>query len=138
MNLPQQRGMRFALGTPVEIEAGVDLLGAACQALASAAFKRRQRGFLRSGWNRCRLGSGFWRGRVPPRRRQLRDGLLGLPCLFFRLIARGRGSPAVTAPEFAALIARLRTELKEFTEADMLRTQSRLSAFTPEAVAESR
>ncbi len=43
-------------------------------------------------------------------------------------------SPAVTASEFAALIARLRVELKEFTEADMLRTQSRLSAFTPEPV----
>ncbi len=40
-------------------------------------------------------------------------------------------SPAVTADEFAALILRLRAERPELTEADMLRTQSRLSAFTP-------
>jgi EAL domain-containing protein (putative c-di-GMP-specific phosphodiesterase class I) len=40
-------------------------------------------------------------------------------------------SPAVPAPEFATLIQRLRSERNELTEADMLRTQSRLSAFTP-------
>ncbi|MBB6092802.1 diguanylate cyclase (GGDEF)-like protein [Povalibacter uvarum] len=41
-------------------------------------------------------------------------------------------SPAVTPDDFAALIQRLRAERPELTEADMLRTQSRLSAFTPE------
>ncbi len=41
-------------------------------------------------------------------------------------------SPAVTPEDFAALIQRLRAERPELTEADMLRTQSRLSAFTPE------
>jgi len=41
-------------------------------------------------------------------------------------------SPAVPAETFAALIARLRAEKPDLTEADMLRTQSRLSAFTPE------
>ncbi len=40
-------------------------------------------------------------------------------------------SPAITAEDFAALLQRQRTEHPEFTEADMLRTQSRLSAFTP-------
>jgi len=44
-------------------------------------------------------------------------------------------SPAVPAETFAALIARLRSEKPELTEADMLRTQSRLSAFTPETTA---
>jgi diguanylate cyclase (GGDEF)-like protein len=42
-------------------------------------------------------------------------------------------SPAVTADAFADLIVRLRSERPELNEADMLRTQSRLSAFTPEA-----
>jgi EAL domain-containing protein (putative c-di-GMP-specific phosphodiesterase class I) len=41
-------------------------------------------------------------------------------------------SPAVPAEAFATLIKRLRSERPELTEADMLRTQSRLSAFTPE------
>lgn len=40
-------------------------------------------------------------------------------------------SPAVPPDAFAALIQRLRAERTELTEADMLRTQSRLSAFTP-------
>jgi hypothetical protein len=39
----------------------------------------------------------------------------------------------VTADAFADLIVRLRSERPELSEADMLRTQSRLSAFTPEA-----
>ena len=39
-------------------------------------------------------------------------------------------SPAVPADAFAALIARMRAEAPECAEADMLRTQSRLSAFT--------
>ncbi len=43
-------------------------------------------------------------------------------------------SPAVTPDEFAALLRRLRAERPDLTEADMLRTQSRLAAFTPEAV----
>jgi EAL domain-containing protein (putative c-di-GMP-specific phosphodiesterase class I) len=43
-------------------------------------------------------------------------------------------SPAVPAEDFAALVTRLRAERTELTEADMLRTQSRLSAFTPEPV----
>lgn len=43
-------------------------------------------------------------------------------------------SPAVPADDFAKLVRRTRPE-REFTEADMLRTQSRLSAFTPEPVA---
>jgi len=43
-------------------------------------------------------------------------------------------SPAVAPDAFAALIQRLRSERTELTEADMLRTQSRLSAFTPEPV----
>ncbi|HWK74225.1 MAG TPA: EAL domain-containing protein [Povalibacter sp.] len=43
-------------------------------------------------------------------------------------------SPAVPAEDFANLVRRMRPE-REFTEADMLRTQSRLSAFTPEPVA---
>jgi diguanylate cyclase len=41
-------------------------------------------------------------------------------------------SPAVPADAFLKLLARLRAERPELTEADMLRTQSRLSAFTPE------
>ncbi|HKE94011.1 MAG TPA: EAL domain-containing protein, partial [Povalibacter sp.] len=44
-------------------------------------------------------------------------------------------SPAVTADAFAELIRRMRAERPELTEADMLRTQSRLSAFTPEPAA---
>jgi diguanylate cyclase (GGDEF)-like protein len=44
-------------------------------------------------------------------------------------------SPAVAPDAFAELIRRLRSEKPELTEADMLRTQSRLSAFTPEQVA---
>jgi diguanylate cyclase len=40
-------------------------------------------------------------------------------------------SPAVPADAFVNLLARLRAERPELTEADMLRTQSRLSAFTP-------
>jgi diguanylate cyclase (GGDEF)-like protein len=41
-------------------------------------------------------------------------------------------SPAVPAPAFAEMIRRLRSErTTEFTEADMLKTQSRLSAYTP-------
>lgn len=40
-------------------------------------------------------------------------------------------SPAVPPEEFAALIARIRSERPEYTEADMLKTQSRLSAYTP-------
>jgi EAL domain-containing protein (putative c-di-GMP-specific phosphodiesterase class I) len=43
-------------------------------------------------------------------------------------------SPAVPADQFVTLIARLRSQTADFNEADMLRTQSRLSAFTPEAV----
>jgi diguanylate cyclase (GGDEF)-like protein len=39
-------------------------------------------------------------------------------------------SPAVPADAFAALIARLRAEAPESAEAEMLRTQSRLSAFS--------
>jgi EAL domain-containing protein (putative c-di-GMP-specific phosphodiesterase class I) len=42
-------------------------------------------------------------------------------------------SPAVPAPAFVALLERLRCGRPDLTEADMLRTQSRLSAFTPEA-----
>jgi diguanylate cyclase (GGDEF)-like protein len=41
-------------------------------------------------------------------------------------------SPAVPPDAFAELMQRLRAERPELTEADMLRTQSRLSAFTPE------
>jgi EAL domain-containing protein (putative c-di-GMP-specific phosphodiesterase class I) len=44
-------------------------------------------------------------------------------------------SPAVPAEAFAALINRIRAEKTELTEADMLRTQSRLSAFSPETTA---
>lgn len=40
-------------------------------------------------------------------------------------------SPAVPAEEFADLIRRIRSERPEYTEADMLKTQSRLSAYTP-------
>lgn len=40
-------------------------------------------------------------------------------------------SPAVPAEAFAELIRRLRSERTEYTEADMLKTQSRLSAYTP-------
>jgi EAL domain-containing protein (putative c-di-GMP-specific phosphodiesterase class I) len=43
-------------------------------------------------------------------------------------------SPAVPADSFVQLIKRLRSERPEMVEADMLRTQSRLSAFTPEPV----
>ncbi len=42
-------------------------------------------------------------------------------------------SPALPAPAFEALLQRLRGGRPDLTEADMLRTQSRLSAFTPEA-----
>jgi len=42
-------------------------------------------------------------------------------------------SPAVPADAFIALIKRLREERPALTEADMLRTQSRLYAFTPES-----
>jgi len=42
-------------------------------------------------------------------------------------------SPAVPADSFITLIKRLRAERPELTEADMLRTQSRLSAFSPTA-----
>jgi EAL domain-containing protein (putative c-di-GMP-specific phosphodiesterase class I) len=41
-------------------------------------------------------------------------------------------SPAVPANEFVTLITRLRAEMPELTEADMLKTQSRLSAFAPQ------
>ncbi|HEY7638281.1 MAG TPA: bifunctional diguanylate cyclase/phosphodiesterase [Steroidobacteraceae bacterium] len=41
-------------------------------------------------------------------------------------------SPAVPADAFVALIKRLRAEKPALTEADMLRTQSRLYAYTPE------
>jgi diguanylate cyclase (GGDEF)-like protein len=44
-------------------------------------------------------------------------------------------SPAVPADAFVALIKRLRAEKPALTEADMLRTQSRLYAFTPESAA---
>jgi diguanylate cyclase (GGDEF)-like protein len=44
-------------------------------------------------------------------------------------------SPAVTPDAFAKLVQELRAERPEYTEADMLRTQSRLSAFTPGPVA---
>ena len=44
-------------------------------------------------------------------------------------------SPAVPPDEFASLLQRLRAERPEYTEADMLRTQSRLSAFTPKPAA---
>lgn len=40
-------------------------------------------------------------------------------------------SPAVPPDDFVALIRRIRAGKPEYTEADMLRTQSRLSAFTP-------
>jgi diguanylate cyclase (GGDEF)-like protein len=43
-------------------------------------------------------------------------------------------SPAVPAPAFEALIERMRAGRPDLTEADMLRTQSRLSAFTPDTV----
>jgi predicted signal transduction protein with EAL and GGDEF domain len=43
-------------------------------------------------------------------------------------------SPAVPAPAFEALVERMRADRPDLTEADMLRTQSRLSAFTPDAV----
>jgi diguanylate cyclase (GGDEF)-like protein len=44
-------------------------------------------------------------------------------------------SPAVPADAFIALIQRLRAEKPALTEADMLRTQSRLYAYTPESAA---
>ncbi len=40
-------------------------------------------------------------------------------------------SPAVPPDDFVQLLKRLRAERPEYTEADMLRTQSRLSAYTP-------
>ena len=40
-------------------------------------------------------------------------------------------SPAVPPDAFVSLLKRLRAERPEYTEADMLRTQSRLSAYTP-------
>ena len=40
-------------------------------------------------------------------------------------------SPAVPPDAFVQLLKRLRAERPEYTEADMLRTQSRLSAYTP-------
>ncbi|HEY0939192.1 MAG TPA: EAL domain-containing protein [Steroidobacter sp.] len=43
-------------------------------------------------------------------------------------------SPAVPAPEFEALLQKMRSELPELTEADMLRTQSRLSAFSRDSL----
>jgi diguanylate cyclase (GGDEF)-like protein len=44
-------------------------------------------------------------------------------------------SPAVPADAFATFLRRLRAQGPAYTEADMLRTQSRLFAFTPEKVA---
>jgi diguanylate cyclase (GGDEF)-like protein len=44
-------------------------------------------------------------------------------------------SPAVPPDAFVALIKRLRAERPALTEADMLRTQSRLYAYTPESTA---
>ncbi|MFL6618063.1 MAG: putative bifunctional diguanylate cyclase/phosphodiesterase, partial [Povalibacter sp.] len=44
-------------------------------------------------------------------------------------------SPAVPPDVFAELMRKLRAERPDLTEADMLRTQSRLSAFTPEPAA---
>ena len=44
-------------------------------------------------------------------------------------------SPAVPPDAFVALIKRLRAERPALTEADMLRTQSRLYAYTPESAA---
>ncbi len=43
-------------------------------------------------------------------------------------------SPAVPAAAFEAIVERMRADRPDLTEADMLRTQSRLSAFTPDAV----
>jgi diguanylate cyclase (GGDEF)-like protein len=43
-------------------------------------------------------------------------------------------SPAVPAAAFGAVVERMRAGRPDLTEADMLRTQSRLSAFTPDAV----
>jgi diguanylate cyclase (GGDEF)-like protein len=40
-------------------------------------------------------------------------------------------SPAVPADKFVALLQHLRAELPDYAEADMLRTQSRLSAYSP-------
>lgn len=40
-------------------------------------------------------------------------------------------SPAVPADQFVTLVARIRSQTPALSEADMLRTQSRLSAFTP-------
>jgi EAL domain-containing protein (putative c-di-GMP-specific phosphodiesterase class I) len=40
-------------------------------------------------------------------------------------------SPAVPPEDFAMLIRKLRSERPEYSEADMLKTQSRLSAYTP-------
>jgi diguanylate cyclase (GGDEF)-like protein len=44
-------------------------------------------------------------------------------------------SPAVPPDDFAELMRRMRAERPDLTESDMLRTQSRLSAFTPEPAA---
>jgi diguanylate cyclase (GGDEF)-like protein len=46
-------------------------------------------------------------------------------------------SPAVPPDAFIQLLTRLRAERPEYTEADMLRTQSRLSAYVPDAKAVS-
>jgi diguanylate cyclase (GGDEF)-like protein len=43
-------------------------------------------------------------------------------------------SPAVPPATFAALLQRMQAQRPELTEADMLRTQSRLSAFSPETI----
>ena len=47
-------------------------------------------------------------------------------------------SPAVPAQAFGAIVERMRAGRPDLTEADMLRTQSRLSAFTPDAVRNAR
>jgi len=47
-------------------------------------------------------------------------------------------SPAVPAPAFEALLLKMRADLPELTEEDMLRTQSRLSAFSPESISNDR
>jgi EAL domain-containing protein (putative c-di-GMP-specific phosphodiesterase class I) len=44
-------------------------------------------------------------------------------------------SPAVPANEFVSLLQRLRAERPDYTEADMLKTQSRLSAYSPKPAA---
>jgi diguanylate cyclase (GGDEF)-like protein len=47
-------------------------------------------------------------------------------------------SPAVPAAAFEEIVERMRAGRPDLTEADMLRTQSRLSAFTPDAVRNAR